>query len=90
MEITGNYILFILGLLLVVFNIYTTKEATQFPLYSTGKKILIIALIRLAPVIGLIIAYKLLHLNPSVSSTGGGDGTQFYPSGSINDDNASE
>ena len=90
MEMTGNYMFFIFGLLLVVFNLFTTKEALQFPLYSTVKKTLIIALIWLAPVIGLIIAYKLLHLSPTVSSTGDGDGTQFYPGGSINEGGSNE
>ena len=86
MEIFNNYILFILGLLLVVFNALTTREAALFPLFSISKKIALIAIIWLVPFIGLIIAYKKLHLNPSIGSTGGGDGTQVYPGGSINND----
>lgn len=87
MEITANYLLFMLGLLIVVFNIFTTREAVLFPLFSIAKKALIIAIIWLVPVIGLVIAYKLLHLNPAVSSSGSGDGVHFYPGGSINKDN---
>lgn len=88
MEISSNYILFIFVLILVVVNAFTTKEAVLFPLYSVGKKALIIAMIWLVPVVGLVVAYKILHLHLSTDTTNGGDGAQLYSSESTDDDAA--
>ncbi len=86
MEITSNYILFTFVLILAVVNAFTTKEAMLFPLYSVSKKALMIAMIWIVPVVGLVVAYRMLHLHLSTDATNSGNGTQHYPSGSINDD----
>lgn len=86
MNITAEYMAFIFALILVVINVFTTREAMLFPTYSVGKKAFIIAIIWLLPIIGLVFAYKQLHLDASFDTDDNGDGTQHYPSGSINND----
>ncbi len=90
MEVFNIYILSVFGLLLAVLNVYTTREAFLYPLFSSRTRAFVIALIWLVPFIGLIIAYKKLHLNPSLDTAGDGDGTQVHTGGGINDESSTD
>ena len=78
MEIFDNYILFLFSLLLIVFNLLTTKETLVYPLFSALNKTILITIIWLVPFIGLIIAYKQLQLSLPDSSSSNGDGTHIH------------
>ena len=85
MELSGSYFLFISILILLVINIFTSREILLYPFIRPYNKVIIFITVWLLPVIGLFIAYKVLHLDAPLDSTGGGNGTQHYPNEDIND-----
>jgi len=65
MENKGVIFLVMLLSILVIINIYTTREAITIPGLTVGMRVWLIVLVWLLPIIGLTIAYPRLKLKMS-------------------------